>query len=266
VIGTGSTAVPASRWLAEAAEHLTVFQRSPNFSVPARNRPIDSRLSRISARAVPEVRAELLASVGGQPTSWRSAGPLSDYSEAAANETALAAWQTGGHGISYLFADQETNDTTNEAVSEFVRSKIRSIVKDPAVAENLCAPMIMASACGRLCLDNNYYATYNRRRSPSSTSARHPIERITPTGIITGDGRHHDIDLIVFAIGFESLHRRASPSPTIRNEKGERPDRPLEARPEDYAPASPPPASPTSFPLRSGRAVAARQLLPAQRI
>ena len=220
VIGTGSTAVQAIPLLAERAAHLTVFQRSPNYAGPARNRPIDQIVYQDFRSRVAEVRIELLASVGGNNI-MEVGGPLSAYSEDEARARLERQWQTGGHGISYLFADQETNDATNETVSEFVRSKIRSIVKDPHVADTLC-PRDHGIGMRRLCLDTDYYDTYNRPNVTLVDIRKHPIERITPTGIVTADGRDHEVDLIVFAIGFE-VFTGALTLADIRNEKGERP-------------------------------------------
>lgn len=219
VIGTGSTAVQAIPLLAEQAGHLTVFQRSPNYSVPARNRPIDQVVYQDFRSRVPEVRKELLASVGGNNI-MEVGGPLADYSPEEARERLERQWLAGGHGISYLFADQETNDATNHAVSEFVRSKIREIVRDPQVAETLC-PYDHGIGMRRLCLDTNYYDTYNRPNVSLVDVRKSPIERITRTGIQTSEG-HYDVDLIVFAIGFE-VFTGALDFADIRNAAGARP-------------------------------------------
>jgi cation diffusion facilitator CzcD-associated flavoprotein CzcO len=219
VIGTGSTAVQAIPLIAEAAEHLTVFQRSPNYSVPARNRPIDQITYQDFRSRVAEVRVELLASVGGNNI-MEVGGKLADYSDQEVRERLERQWQAGGHGISYLFADQETNAKTNQVVSEFVRSKIREIVRNQEVAESLC-PYDHGIGMRRLCLDTNYYDSYNRPNVTLVDVRKNPIERITPTGIQTSDG-HHDVDLIVFAIGFE-VFTGALNFPDIRNAEGARP-------------------------------------------
>ncbi len=220
VIGTGSSAVQAIPVIAEQAEHLTVFQRSPNYSVPACNRPADlARLDEIRAR-VPEVRKELFATVGASNVMLPSA-PMADYDEAGIQARLEAQWNSGGHGMSYLFADQGRNEETNFTVAEFVRNKIRSIVNDPEVAEALC-PYDHAIGTRRLCVDTNYYATYNRENVSLVNVRDNPIARISETGIVLEDGQSIDVDLIVFALGFHPF-TGAWDRIDIRNEKGEAP-------------------------------------------
>ncbi len=220
VIGTGSSAVQSIPKIAEQAEQLFVFQRSPNYSVPACNGPADlNRLAEIRAR-VPEVRQELFATVGASNVMLPSA-PMSDYDEAAIAAKLEKQWNNGGHGMSYLFADQGRNEESNHKVAEFVRNKIRAIVRDPATAEALC-PQDHAIGTRRLCVDTDYYATYNRDNVTLVDVRDDPIERISETGIVTRAGRRFDVDLIVFALGFHPF-TGAWNRIDIRNEKGERP-------------------------------------------
>ena len=220
VIGTGSSGVQSIPVIAEQASHLTVFQRSPNYSVPACNGPADlARLAEIRAR-VPEVRKALFATVGASNVMLPSA-PMADYDEAGIAARLEKQWHSGGHGMSYLFADQGRNESTNDKVAEFVRSKIRAIVKDQDVAEIL-SPRDHAIGTRRLCVDTDYYATYNRDNVTLVNVRDNPIERVTETGIALRDGQRFDVDLIVFALGFHPF-TGAWDRIDIRNEKGERP-------------------------------------------
>jgi cation diffusion facilitator CzcD-associated flavoprotein CzcO len=220
VIGTGSSGVQAIPVIAETAEHLTVFQRSPNYSVPACNRAADAgRLSEIRAR-VPEVRKQLFATVGASNV-MLPAQPMADYDEAAIEAKLEAQWNSGGHGMSYLFADQGRNEETNFKVAEFVRGKIRSIVGNAEWAEIL-SPRDHAIGTRRLCVDTDYYATYNRDNVTLVNVRDNPIARISETGIVLQDGQSFDVDLIVFALGFHPF-TGAWDRIDIRNEKGERP-------------------------------------------
>jgi cation diffusion facilitator CzcD-associated flavoprotein CzcO len=119
-----------------------------------------------------------------------------------------------------VFADQGTNQAVNDVVAEFVRSKIRQIVKDPAIAERLC-PYDHPIGSRRLCVDTNYYSTYNHDNVSLIDIAADPIVRMTETGIQTRDA-HYEVDLIVFAIGFNAF-RGALDRVDIRNEAGETP-------------------------------------------
>jgi cyclohexanone monooxygenase len=217
VIGTGSSAVQAIPVIAEQAKHLTVFQRSPNYSVPACNGPADlERLAEIRAR-VPEVRKELFATVGASNVMLPSA-PMADFDEAEIAARLEKQWNSGGHGMSYLFADQGRNEESNYKVAEFVRNKIRSIVKDPELAETLC-PQDHAIGTRRLCVDTGYYATYNRENVTLVNVRDNPIARISETGIVLEDGQSFDVDLIVLALGFHPF-TGSWDRIDIRNDKG----------------------------------------------
>ena len=219
VIGTGSSGVQAIPVIAEQAEHLYVFQRSPNFSVPARNGPIAAALYEDIRARVPEVREELFASIGASNV-MKPSPPYAHYDEPAALQRLEEQWNAGGHGMAYLFSDQGTNAETNAAVSEFVRGKVRAIVHDPEVAEML-SPRDHPIGSRRLCLDTDYFTTFNRPNVTLIDVASDPIERITSTGIATRT-RAFDVDLIVFALGFHAF-TGAWKRIDIRNEAGEHP-------------------------------------------
>jgi cation diffusion facilitator CzcD-associated flavoprotein CzcO len=119
-----------------------------------------------------------------------------------------------------VFADQGTNEATNDIVSEFVRNKIRSIVRDPVVAEALC-PKDHPIGTRRLCLDTDYYATYNRPNVRLVNLRVDPLETLTETGIRTRSA-HHELDLIVFALGFHAFTGQID-GVEIRNERGASP-------------------------------------------
>lgn len=217
VIGTGSSGIQVISTIASVVDHLTVFQRSPNFSVPAHNGPMDTRLwSKIKDDVAGE-RTRLLQTAGARHIQLDPA-TFSDLSAKERQERLERAWEIGGHGFNRVFTDQGTNPVTNDVVAEFVRNKIRSIVDDPKVAERLC-PTDHPIGSRRLCIDIGYYATYNRDNVTLVDVGDTPIERITRTGLITTDGRHHDLDLIIFALGFHAF-TGALDAAHIRNEHG----------------------------------------------
>jgi cation diffusion facilitator CzcD-associated flavoprotein CzcO len=220
VIGTGSSGVQAIPVLAAQAEHLYVFQRSPNFSVPAQNGPLDAENFIRAAQDVPGRRNYLLTTRAAITSNLGVPLPLSGYTQAEQRDRLERQWALGGQGMNRVFADQGTTQAVNDVVAEFVRSKIRQIVKDQAVAERLC-PYDHPIGSRRLCVDTNYYATYNRGNVTLIDIAADPIERITETGIQTKTG-HFEVDLIVFAIGFNAF-RGALDQVDIRNAAGETP-------------------------------------------
>jgi cation diffusion facilitator CzcD-associated flavoprotein CzcO len=219
VIGTGSSGVQTITAIAPLARQLTVFQRSPNYSVPAWNGPFDAaKWGQLCADVAGE-RAGLLATGGGQHRKLGSqpAGAFSPAEQLAMMESA---WAHGGHGMSSVFSDQRVNKESNDIVADFVRSKVRAIVKDPVVADILCShdhPI----GTRRLIIDTGYYEVYNRDNVTLVDIRAHPIERITPTGIQTSGG-HYELDLIIFALGFHAFSG-ALDRANIRNEHGEQP-------------------------------------------
>jgi cyclohexanone monooxygenase len=204
VIGTGSSGIQAIPVIAQEAAHLAVFQRTANFTLPAVNRPIDPDYeAKVRADYLGHRRTILqnkAASV--KQTIADSAFDLSDEEREAAYE---AKWQRGGAGgIPILFADSLTNLASNEQAAEFVRRKIREIVKDPATAETLI-PRDHPIATKRICLDTDYYATFNRPNVALVDLKRTPIDRVSADGIVTSDGGEHHLDVIVFATGFDAM-------------------------------------------------------------
>jgi len=204
VVGTGSSGVQMIPLIAKQAKHLHVFQRTANFSLPARNGPMEpERESRHKADYPARRRAayDTPFAIGGYPRPTKSALDVSAEERNAAYESK---WQEGG-SISYLYTytDLLTNKEANDTASEFARNKIRGIVKDQKVAE-LLAPKDHPIGTKRLCLDTGYYETYNRPNVSLVDVRTDPIAEITPTGLRTGN-REFELDAIVFATGFDAM-------------------------------------------------------------
>ena len=220
VIGTGSSGVQMIPVIAAQAEHLTVFQRSPNFSVPARNGPFDEERYRAIVADVPGKRRAMLATRAGITSGLPPFLPYAAFTEEERAARLERQWLHGGQGMNRVFTDQGTDKQVNDVVADFVRGKIREIVKDPQTAEKL-SPRDHPIGSRRLCVDTDYYATYNRDNVTLVDIRADPIECITPTGIRTASG-DHPVDLIAFALGFNAF-RGAMDLVDIRNEKGARP-------------------------------------------
>jgi cyclohexanone monooxygenase len=204
VIGTGSSGVQMIPLIARQAKHLTVFQRTANFSLPARNGPMEPERERNHKADYPARRRaayDTPFAIGGYPRPTKSALEATHEERQAAYE---AKWQEGG-SISYLYAytDLLVNKEANDTASEFVRNKIRGMVKDPVTAE-LLAPKDHPIGTKRLCLDTGYYETYNRPNVTLVDVRSDPIAEITPTGLKTGK-QEFELDAIVFATGFDAM-------------------------------------------------------------
>lgn len=202
VIGTGSSGVQSIPVIAREAQQLVVFQRTPCFSIPARNGPMPpEKLAQVANEA--EYRAAAKVSPAGIPME-RSIIPTFSVSETERRQRYEGAWECGLLFESVnTFADVLSNAAANNEYAEFLRNKIRSIVDDPLTAADLC-PTDHPFATKRPCLDTNYYATYNLPQVRLVNVRKHPIRHITEAGIDTAD-EQFTFDAIVFATGFDAL-------------------------------------------------------------
>ena len=204
VIGTGSSGVQMIPLIALQAKHLHVFQRTANFSLPARNGPMDPEIEATHKSEYPVRRAaayETPFGIAGFPPPVKSALEATPEERDAKYQSK---WAEGG-SISFLYSytDLLVNKASNDTASEFVRNKIRSIVRDPAVAE-LLAPKDHPIGTKRLCLDTDYYETYNRDNVTLVDVRSFPIQGITETGVKTA-AAEYELDAIVFATGFDAM-------------------------------------------------------------
>jgi cyclohexanone monooxygenase len=205
VIGTGSSGVQMIPIIAQQAKHLTVFQRTANFSLPARNGPMEAereRRHKAEYAARRAAAAETPFAIGGYPRPTQSALEAAQAERDAAYESK---WQEGG-SISYLYAytDLLVNKASNDTASEFVRNKIRGMVKDQRTAE-LLAPKDHPIGTKRLCLDTHYYETYNRPNVSLVDVRSDAIQEITETGLRLASGVEHELDALVLATGFDAM-------------------------------------------------------------
>lgn len=204
VIGTGSSGIQMIPVIAEQAKHLFVFQRTANFSVPAVNRPMTPEVEQSHKEMYAYWRDEAKRTpfgIAGHPPPTKSA--LDDTPEER-DKTYEQKWRTGGN-ISFLYAykDLLVDKASNETASEFVRNKIRSIVRDPKVAE-LLLPNDHPIGTKRLPLDIGYFETFNRDNVTLVDVRSDPIVEITEKGLRTGT-REFELDDIAFATGFDAM-------------------------------------------------------------
>jgi cation diffusion facilitator CzcD-associated flavoprotein CzcO/acetyl esterase/lipase len=204
VIGTGSSAIQAIPRIAEQAAHLTVFQRTPNFSMPAHNGPpLPDRVAMLEKDRA-GFREQARWSMAGVPIS-----PATEHSwqlsDAERRERFEKAWAAGDLVVilTQLWADQGVDVDGNALVADLIREKIRATVANPETAAAL-TPHDHPFGSKRPCLDTGYYATFNRPNVTLVDLRREPITAITPSGIRTAN-RTYDVDVIVFATGFDAM-------------------------------------------------------------
>jgi cyclohexanone monooxygenase len=207
LIGTGSTGIQAAPVIAEVAEHLHVFQRTANYSLPAGNRPMDpGYLQDWKNNYVDRRRAALTT----RNNTLNNAGTRSgrDLSQEEREREFEARWQAGGAssgiGFMYTFTDMTRDISVNDHASDFIRRKISATVRNPATAD-LLTPKHYGIGGRRICVDTNYYETFNRSNVTIIDARRDPIRRLTKTGLETASGIVYPFDDIVLAIGFDGM-------------------------------------------------------------
>lgn len=203
VIGTGSTGTQVITAIAPQVEHLTVFQRSPQYSVPVGNGPVSreyvDNIKKNYDKIWEQVKNSMVAF--GFEESTVPAMSVSDEERQAVFQKA---WENGG-GFRFMFetfCDIATDERANKAAQDFIRSKIAEIVKDPETARKLTPNDLYAK---RPLCDSGYYATYNRPNVSLLDVKANPIAEITPKGVKTADGVEHELDMLIFATGFDAV-------------------------------------------------------------
>lgn len=200
VIGTGSSGIQVIPRIAQQAAHLTVFQRTANFSIPAWNGPLTAQAQQAWKAEYDKHRARA-----------RELGTLYEFSDKPASQVSdeerqreyERRWNSGGVNFVHAFNDLMLDQASNDTIADFVRAKIRSTVHDPEVAESLC-PKDHPLGTKRICVDTGYFETYNRDNVRLVDLKKTPITRVTADGVHTGD-TFHEIDALVCATGYDAL-------------------------------------------------------------
>lgn len=202
VIGTGSSGIQAIPEIAKEAEHVTVLQRTAQFAFPAGNRPISPEEMAEAREKWEDYKAMMVANAGGFPSDFVSTPALDDTpEEREARYERL--WQRGGFKF-FLegYSDIAVSEEANATMADFVRKKIREIVKDPETADKLMPDHFVMTK--RPILENGYFEAYNRDNVTLVDLREDPIERFTKTSVVTASGEH-PIDILVLATGYDAI-------------------------------------------------------------
>lgn len=202
VVGTGSSGIQCIPVIARQAQSTVVFQRTPNFSIPAFNGPLDRGLERWFAENHETAQSQARGSATGFVDPFNDRSALEATPEERLKEY-QARWDNGGVAFLGSFADLMISEEANRTAADFVRDKIREIVTDPGVAE-LLTPKDHPIGAKRICVDTDYYATYNLPGVTLVDVRANPIQEITEKGIRTAEAEY-ECDTIVFATGFDAM-------------------------------------------------------------
>lgn len=203
VVGTGSSAVQAIPIIARQASELVVFQRTANYVVPARNRPLGADEQAAVKRDYAGFRARNRAMPGAFGAGYRwNTTSVFDVDPDEREEEFEWRYQEGGFVILGAFSDTTLSLEANAFPADFVRRKIHEIVEDPEVADLLTPKQ--AFGCKRLCLDTGYLETFNLPHVRLVDVSEQPIERLTERGVAVG-GRLYELDALVMATGFDAM-------------------------------------------------------------
>ncbi|MDF2678956.1 MAG: cyclohexanone monooxygenase [Brevibacillus sp.] len=201
VIGTGSSGIQSIPVIAEEAAHLTVFQRTPQYSSPARNHELDEEYVQSAKRRFQEIKRAMRESAIGFPTK-RSEQSALEVTEEERQQVYESAWQKGGLIFTSTFQDLMVNGEANDTLCEFIRTKIMETVQDEKIAEMLLPSYYFATK--RPVLDTRYFETYNRDNVTLVNVQKEPIVEITPKGLRTEE-TEYELDILVFATGYDAM-------------------------------------------------------------
>ena len=202
-IGTGSTGIQAAPEIAKTCEHLTVFQRTPNYSIPARNTQWNASYADWVRDHYEELKSLVRSTPNGHP--FRISSNLTmEVSDEERQKMFEAAWSHGGLRFRGVFQDLLTSQKANSAAADFIKSKIRQKVNNPTTADiltNIDHPY----AAKRPPIDTHYFETFNKEHVTLVDLQADPIATITHNGIALESGSHHELDVIVFATGYDAM-------------------------------------------------------------
>jgi cyclohexanone monooxygenase len=203
LIGTGSTGIQVAPEIAAVASELYVFQRTPNYAVPNRNRPWEPEAEREFKSRYREYRKEARESFLGVPITGTGRPVLGEPPEDV-RRTFTERWRSGG-GMPFLgsYTDLLVDQAANDVIAEFMRDRIRETVSDPVVAELLC-PRTFPVGSKRLCQSDDYYAMYNRPNVTLVDLRSTPLSAVSAGGLST-TSEFYELDAIVFATGFDAI-------------------------------------------------------------
>jgi cyclohexanone monooxygenase len=202
VVGTGSSGIQSIPEIAKQAYHLSVFQRTPHFTLPARNAPLDPEFQREFKKTYAQHREQARMTQTGA-LKFGSGRPASDFTVGEQRNELEKHWAIGGPTLLRAFSDTMVDEKANAVVADFVREKIAERLADSELAQAM-TPTTYPIGAKRIVLDTDYYETFGRDNVELVDVRSEPIVRLVPEGIET-EGSTRQFDAIVFATGFDAI-------------------------------------------------------------
>ena len=201
IIGTGATGIQVIQTIAKDVGHLTVFQRTPNYTIPMNNWKFDDELRNEYRKKYPEFKKRVHETFAGFHFDF-DPREIASVSSEERHEIMEKLWADGSlafwvGSFSEVFFDQDVNDE----FSKFAQAKIRARINDPKVADKL-VPSGYGFGTRRVPLETRYYEAYNQDNVLLVDTNETPIQAVTETGIKTST-KEHELDVIIYATGFE---------------------------------------------------------------
>ena len=202
VVGTGSSGIQIIPIIAKNAKHLTVFQRTPQYCIPAGNKPLSETYIKEVGEEWTDYRDKMKKSPFGMPYELPAKSALEDTPEKR-QKLYEKFWLDGGLQMLFLsYNDHLTNKAANDFLTEFIRNKIREIVIDPAISTKLTPDYVIGTK--RQVIDDGYFETYNRQNVALVDLRSDPILKLTSDSVIT-ETTEHPLDMLVLATGYDAI-------------------------------------------------------------
>lgn len=203
VIGTGSSGIQVSTALAKTAGRLSVFQRTPSYSVEAKNAPLSDSDRTAFRDNFPALNEWAMASKSGLLTG-PAHGEAKAFSAERQQELLWDAWQKGGaFHMTSVFTDTRKDEASNKILADFVKARIREKINNPKIADLMCPDDFIATR--RICVDTGYYEIFNQDNVSLVDTKADGIVAVTETGVQLASGEHHDLDVLVLATGYDAM-------------------------------------------------------------
>ena len=219
VIGTGSSGVQSIPIIASQADHVTVFQRTANFTLPACNRPLKQEEIARSKEILLENRQQALKAPAGITCFEYNEKLAAELTPEERKAELKRRWELGGFAFLGAYADVMLEKPSNDYAADYARERMAAVIKKPGLVDKLL-PNDHPIGVKRLCLDTNYLETFNQDHVDLVDVRENPIERITEKGVVAG-GKEYEVDAIVFATGFDAM-TGAITNVNITGRKGEK--------------------------------------------